>query len=339
MPVNTVGEMPDASAPFVNDEADIILRSSDGVDFHTFKLLLSLASPFFRSTFSLPQPGQAEGPEGTKAGGSGAEMKNGVSVVQLTEHSEVVKNMLIFCYPMCHPTMETLQEVQDLWEAASKYEIEELMKWLGSQFVEKRFLEDEPVRAYAIACRYRLDPLAKAAAIWTLRYPRADLDIHADHHELEAITAGAFVRLMKFHRRCSEVVSALVNHTQSPGLSWISTFQYNFFTCTSCHHHRSKVRFGLSQSVAKWFLQYLVHVGEVLQIRPCKSVIMEDEVTGKALNIARESCSRCGPAAQMDLKLFSEVFGEEIDRVISEVSKGFWFLVDQSSTGNPQVSL
>lgn len=36
-----------ASAPFNKPSADVILRTSDGVDFHVHKMLLSLASSFF----------------------------------------------------------------------------------------------------------------------------------------------------------------------------------------------------------------------------------------------------------------------------------------------------
>ena len=43
-----------ASEPFDHAKADIILRSSDNIDFHVFKLFLSLASPFFEDMFNIP---------------------------------------------------------------------------------------------------------------------------------------------------------------------------------------------------------------------------------------------------------------------------------------------
>lgn len=43
-------------SPTLNDsEADVILRSSDGVDFRVRKAVLSEASTFFREMFTLPQ--------------------------------------------------------------------------------------------------------------------------------------------------------------------------------------------------------------------------------------------------------------------------------------------
>ncbi|KAG1774142.1 hypothetical protein EV702DRAFT_1127083 [Suillus placidus] len=44
-----------ASAPFAHANADVILLSTDGVEFRVFTFFLSLASPFFESLFSLPQ--------------------------------------------------------------------------------------------------------------------------------------------------------------------------------------------------------------------------------------------------------------------------------------------
>ena len=40
---------------FDYDDADITLRSSDQVDYHVHKIILSTSSPFFKSMFSLPQ--------------------------------------------------------------------------------------------------------------------------------------------------------------------------------------------------------------------------------------------------------------------------------------------
>lgn len=54
-----------ASPPFDDPEADIILRSSDNVDFHVYKFLLSLVSPVFKSMFALPQISLEEGGDGT----------------------------------------------------------------------------------------------------------------------------------------------------------------------------------------------------------------------------------------------------------------------------------
>ena len=58
----------DAEPPFdINAKADIILRSSDLVDFHVIKAFLIFTSPLFEGMFTLKQPLDG-GPEGYKAG-------------------------------------------------------------------------------------------------------------------------------------------------------------------------------------------------------------------------------------------------------------------------------
>lgn len=42
--------------PFDDLSADVVLRSSDGIDFRVHRIVLSLASPFFKEMFTLPQP-------------------------------------------------------------------------------------------------------------------------------------------------------------------------------------------------------------------------------------------------------------------------------------------
>src|SRR5258705_7520040 len=49
-----------AGAPFDRPDADVVLRSEDGVDFRTFKAHLSSASEFLDHMFSSLQPPSAD---------------------------------------------------------------------------------------------------------------------------------------------------------------------------------------------------------------------------------------------------------------------------------------
>lgn len=110
-----------ANAPFDKSNADIILRSSDNVDFRVFKQLLIIASPFFESMFTLSQPADLEIV-------SFQCLKDSLPVVPLSESSEVVEALLMFCYPRWSqkPVLGTLEEIQDVLEAAIKYEMEDV---------------------------------------------------------------------------------------------------------------------------------------------------------------------------------------------------------------------
>jgi hypothetical protein len=69
-------------------DANIIIRSSDLVDFRVHKSVLALASPFFRDLLSPPQP-------------SDSESVDGLPVVEVPEDSELLGSLISFFYPVC----------------------------------------------------------------------------------------------------------------------------------------------------------------------------------------------------------------------------------------------
>jgi BTB/POZ domain len=72
-------------------DANIIIRSSDLVDFRVHKSVLAMASPFFKDLLSLPQP-------------SDSETFDGLPVVQLSEDSELLNSLVSILYPP-HPVI------------------------------------------------------------------------------------------------------------------------------------------------------------------------------------------------------------------------------------------
>ena len=73
--------------PFVVPGANLIIRSSDHVDFRVHKPVLAMASPFFEDLLSLPQP-------------SDSEIVDGLPVVQLSEDSELLNSLISILYPI-----------------------------------------------------------------------------------------------------------------------------------------------------------------------------------------------------------------------------------------------
>jgi hypothetical protein len=78
-----------ASKPFVIPDANFIIRSSDNVNFRVHKPVLAMASPFFKDLLSLPQP-------------SNCEIVDGLSVVRISESSELLNCLVSILYPV-HP--------------------------------------------------------------------------------------------------------------------------------------------------------------------------------------------------------------------------------------------
>ena len=105
-------------APFDDAEADVILRSSDGVDFRVHKLLLSLVSTFFRDMFSLPHVGHGGPDDGDRVTG-GAQ----TPVVEVEENADLVEKFLRWCDPRCTPS-PIAEDVNALVMISAKYDEE-----------------------------------------------------------------------------------------------------------------------------------------------------------------------------------------------------------------------
>ena len=78
--------------PFDVSDTNLIIRSSDLVDFRVHKSVLAMASPFFEDLLSLPQP-------------SDSEIVDGLPVVQFSESSELLNSLLSTLYPVRVPTV------------------------------------------------------------------------------------------------------------------------------------------------------------------------------------------------------------------------------------------
>jgi len=68
-------------------DANLIIRSSDVVDFRVHKPVLAMTSSVFKDLFSLPQP-------------SDSESDDGLPVVKLSEDSELLHSLFSIIYPV-----------------------------------------------------------------------------------------------------------------------------------------------------------------------------------------------------------------------------------------------
>ncbi|KZP05740.1 hypothetical protein FIBSPDRAFT_678182, partial [Athelia psychrophila] len=147
-----------ADPPFDDPDADIILRSSDDIEFRASKLYLSKASQFFSGMFELPQ-----GPASNDQ-----EMCDGVPVVPMPEPASVVKHFLQCCYPHASTgniTFDDVLSVSGLLEAARKYGVD------GVEAIVRlavggntALLQNQPFEVYALAVHNKWEAEAKAAA-------------------------------------------------------------------------------------------------------------------------------------------------------------------------------
>ena len=126
-------------APFDAADADLTLRTPDGVTFQVYSRILAVASPIFHDMFKIPQPD--------------ADKNTSMPVVDISESSEVMDALLRFIYPIEDPPMKTLSMLSDVLAAADKYNMVSATQSLGRPLVfSPIFVDKDPVTVYGIAC-------------------------------------------------------------------------------------------------------------------------------------------------------------------------------------------
>jgi hypothetical protein len=295
----------DAGTPFNDPTADLILRSADGIDFRVFKLLLSLASPFFHDMFTLPQP---------PVGDNCNETKDDLPVVRMAEDKNVIAMLLLACYPMSAvdpPHLETLGEIHMLLEVAVKYNIERVEKRARGWLVEPRFLHTDPVRVFAIACHYRLQAEAKLAAEATafMAFSTRPYGV-----ELDLITGGQMYQLFQYHANCVESAKEVfINFT------WIKRTSFSWFNCDHCG---SKYEIagpgGLGICVDSWWYNFMRGLPAAFENR----VWDEEKISNlmeTALGGANVNCGGPAGRARADMQEFKYMLHAKVKDVVSMV--------------------
>ncbi|KAH9479177.1 hypothetical protein JR316_0007763 [Psilocybe cubensis] len=300
--------------PFDHPDADVILRSSDlePVDFRVFKLLLSLSSPFFSDIFTLPQPIPSN--PSSFYSDEYQESSKGLPVIQMSEDKETLTLLLGLCFPIsAHetPRISSLQEIQKVAEAAVKFEMDGIVRYLQRELVAPRFIESQPVRVFAIAYRYGWDAEAKKAARHTLRQP-VDTPFVA---ELELISGATLFRLREYHRVCGEVASSRAR--LQPALSEFDD-AWTWISCKMCPS-AWKSRSVNFPEARKWWVDWIEDVAEALKLKPWGETVRNWDLRNKALDHAA-GCPQCNLHAREDLEAFSQILAVEIERDISSVS-------------------
>ncbi|KAH9948088.1 hypothetical protein B0H21DRAFT_890722 [Amylocystis lapponica] len=184
-----------ASAPFNNlkGNADIILRSSDLVDFFAYKVILAFVSPVFEDMFAIPQP-----PSSVTA--QDIHPESGLPIILLTENSATLDRLLRVCYPMENPVLSSVADVGEVLWVAQKYEMKEATTQLSRLLLG--FSEVATYAMYGVACKYGLEDVAHAAALAYWRRNEGNSLNYREQityePEMDGITAGALFCLLRF---------------------------------------------------------------------------------------------------------------------------------------------
>ncbi|KAJ6590232.1 hypothetical protein B0H10DRAFT_2092829 [Mycena sp. CBHHK59/15] len=293
----------DAKDPFSpesdeNNPPDVIVRSSDNVDFHTHKTILSFGSPVFRDMFALPEP----------SGEEANQMRDGKPVVQLPETSKTVEKLLILCYPRFASSysFRDLDGVDDAYVAADKYQITGGQKLLKELLIDPRFLQANPHRVYAIACHRGIRDVAKAAAVESLKLPAYVPNLAVP--EFKMISAHQLRLLEDFHHRCSTDIADRVRASsaavtdervldEDASVWWSTSNAGHSANCGATVRHLEDPLGGYLGTIVTppaWFSQHIERAEQVLRTRPDTASIPSviNDLTEPTLK-AMSECPKC----------------------------------------------
>ncbi|EIW79744.1 hypothetical protein CONPUDRAFT_74098 [Coniophora puteana RWD-64-598 SS2] len=290
------------NAPFDATDADIVLRTSDNVDFHVFKAILSLASPVFKDMFTIPQPPSSS------------------DVVSISENSIITRKLLLFCYPGPNPPISHVEEACLLMKAANKYDIAFVSEAVEAHITSSPLSGEEDFKLYCLACHNGWESLAQIAALRTLNIPSfGDPTVLHNPADLELITAAAYQRLLVYHAKCREVAKNVgLGH-----LTWASEAKcwIPLVCCGSTTRRVIKNSTDGSPilgSVSIWWSDAINSVGKELSQRPVLTTVTTSNDFSLAILRRQYSCLECeGHIKGGELQKTVAVFAEEVKRVTS----------------------
>ncbi|KIJ65532.1 hypothetical protein HYDPIDRAFT_110632 [Hydnomerulius pinastri MD-312] len=296
-------------SPFDDKDADLVLHASDGGRFAVHKIFLAIASPLLKrclmSGSSSPCP---------LFNGLVIRREEDRDTIDLVEDSLTTERALQYCYPFSNPVLENLDDIQSVLEMMRKFGMKGVMDRVKGLLVQPTFLNEEPLRVFAIAYRFGFEAEARLAAQYTLRFPIFGPYVK----ELEHIPASVYHKLLQYHRKCSVAACALTSD-----FSWFPGFasRWVWFQCDDCIHHSLSwpLADGKIYEINAWFIEYMERTRGALRERPCAKVVNDPMLIVEALETAA-GCHTCRPAAFLDLSTFiGEHFTVEVERAIEAV--------------------
>lgn len=310
------------SHPFTkSDHADIVLRSHDGVDFYADKIILSLASESLETMFSLPQPA--------------SEGEADLPTIEMSEDAETLEGMLRECYPGVESTaLQNLKVLGKVLQMAEKFDMTGVTEKLGTSLERSEFMENEPLRVYAIARRHGLIRVAAFAAKASLLYPALQGLEHPA--EVDEMSRAAHQDLIIYREQCIDVLTTLIENWRRNVWSE-PTVQPSWYHCSrggfsgqsdNCprlsgiiYNSMPKFQREAYRDCSMWFIDHVERLREAFRERVSASTVSSIpliKATMAAIRSANLTCS-CGISGPYHLQIFSEALAKKVGEALDAV--------------------
>ncbi|KAI0318773.1 hypothetical protein OF83DRAFT_1082715 [Amylostereum chailletii] len=294
-------------APFDDDDADVVLRSSDGVHFRVYRVILSKASPLFKDVFA-----PAAAPP-LKYDDPNFEITyDGLPLIAFSETKNTLSLILTLCYPLPSPPAPALDDIILVLTAGQKYELARVSEWAAELFAASPDARKHPAKTLALVCTHHLEREARVAARLCLSSPMT-LDGLAG--QLPFMDGLMLQRLWEYHRQCAEVAASLARPRNF--MTWVKRRNDEVWAWTgSCGCAGSSYTFGPNREVwrcKQWWLNYMERAAEALRVTPTGETVGSEVLLCASYD--GPHCSACQPSRiRQSLVEFSQIFAAEVDR-------------------------
>ncbi|THG94661.1 hypothetical protein EW026_g6850 [Hermanssonia centrifuga] len=326
---------------FTKPEADVIVRSSDEIEFRVHKFILSTASCIFADTFSVPQPESFKVVDDELDDEGGEDGEDDLPIVALTEDAETLRVILRTLYADGISTIEDLGLLARVLAAAEKYEMAGIISTLAPFLHTTRFLESEPLRVFAIAYHFTLTEAILMAAKATLLHPSPS----SLPPELECLPTHVYHKLLLYRTRCEATIESTL-------VDWMSVWiGFEEPPADAPHAFWQRVQAGAMDRpvwstvdkggclfcvrstyitlnkygvVPLWFIDHLERTRDMFKDRiegpTVKSLKLLEKTISILPGIGSNGGCECAARAPLQLMQFSERLSDKLDEKLAEIS-------------------
>jgi hypothetical protein len=299
------------STQFEDPDRDVILRSSDHVDFHVHRLILSKGSPVFNNLFHHPTTMKEE---------------NRVQTVLMEESACVISSLLQLCYPVEDPVIHRVDQLRPVIAALVKYQMDGIRRgWIKKMLSSAA--ESEPWGVYvtaltlgSISYHYQMVDEMRLAARMSLRLsvggPLAN--------ELALITGVEYHRVMQYRNDCGTWLTSSSTFDrifQSAGFDWV-WFKRCSRDCVQIDRRRfdSEPDDTPTPLVSKWWKTYRNRVKVAIEKQPCGHVVEDEKLWHDLIRRLIDTCPRCAKITVSEMPRYAEEISKAVEAELSEVS-------------------
>ena len=280
-------------------EADVVVRSSDRVNFRVHKAILASSSQVFKEMFSLPQ---------SQNNGAVDELP----VVDISEDAGLVRSLITVLYPIPSELPTSYDRILALLAAAQKYDIVAVQSSIRGEIACRPLpvlVGTQAFRAYAIASSSRLLPEVNKAASLTLDYPMTLEHLGSD---LRLFERWSLQGLANFRKICREkLVSCFESYLDAlkgPSKVWIG-----------CQRSKSGLPIMIITTLPAWLRNCFKQQIEELKQDFTRPLIKPSMIRAKFMEALRRHAVsvHCTFCLEMHISLKGEEYCAKLEQAVA----------------------